>query len=331
VIDEVRLAFAALATHGKAEQNGLVTLAIEPVDGAYVAIDEQSRQHLLLRTPSDVEIDPGVTTLAVATRPLRIAGRDVRVLDITCLFPSLSEVFDHFAAAVIQRIAASAEEPADAVKKVLASWKNFLVPPSGPPSVDKIAATLGELLVVKDAVKNSGLIDIGFWSGPFGQRHDLRGGTTAMEVKTTRAHTGYRVTIHGEDQLVPPDQGQLYLHFVRLESVHGGQLRLTAVVDELLDAGVSAEQLFRALTASGVAAVDLPATDRTTFDVLERITLPVDDQTPRIVPDSFIGGQRPPGVVDITYVIDISQDAERELSADDYRTVTGTMAARPHS
>lgn len=331
MIDEVRLAFAALANHGKAEQKGLVTLAIDPVDGAYVAIDEQSRQHLLLRTPSDVEIDPGVTTLAVATRPLRIAGRDVRVLDITCLFPSLSEVFDHFAAAVIQRIAASAEEPADAVKNILASWKNFLVPPSGPPGVDKIAATLGELLVVKDAVANSGLIDIGFWSGPFGQRHDLRGGTTAMEVKTTRAHTGYRVTINGEDQLVPPDQGQLYLHFVRLESVYGGQLRLTAVVDELLDAGVSAEQLFRALTASGVAAVDLPATDRTTFDVLERITLPVDDQTPRIVPDSFVGGRRPPGVVGITYVIDISQVAERGLSADEYRTVTATVAARPHA
>lgn len=331
MIDEVRLAFAALVTQGKAERHGLVTLAIDPVDGAYVAIDDQSRQHLLLRTQSDVEIDPGVTTLAVSTRPLRIAGKDVRVLDITCLYPVLSEVFDHFAAAVIQRMAASAEEPADAVRNVLASWKNFLIPPSGPPGVDKIAAILGELLVVKDAVKNSGLIDIGFWSGPFGQRHDLRGGTTAMEVKTTRAHTGYRVTIHGEDQLLAPDGGQLYLHFVRLESVHGGQLRLTAVVDELLDAGVSAEQLFRALTASGVAAVDLPATDKTTFDVLERMTLPVDDQTPRIVPDSFTGGKRPPGVVDITYVINISQDADRALSADAYGRVTANVAAGPHA
>ena len=322
MIDEVRLAFAALLTQGKAERHGLVTLAIDPVDGAYVAIDDQSRQHLLLRTQSDVEIDPGVTTLAVSTRPLRIAGKDVRVLDITCLYPVLSEVFDHFAAAVIQRMAASAEEPADAVRNVLASWKNFLIPPSGPPGVDKIAAILGELLVVKDAVKNSGLIDIGFWSGPFGQRHDLRGGTTAMEVKTTRAHTGYRVTIHGEDQLLAPDGGQLYLHFVRLESVHGGQLRLT---------GVSAEHLFRALTASGVAAVDLPATDKTTFDVLERMTLPVDDQTPRIVPDSFTGGKRPPGVVDITYVINISQDADRALSADAYGRVTANVAAGPHA
>lgn len=329
MIDEVRLAYAALATHGKAEHGGLVTLAVGSVDGAWVAMDEHSRQHLLLQTESEIDIDPGVTTLAVSPHPLRIAGRDKRVLDITCLFASLSEVFDHFAAAVIQRIAVAADEPAEAVKSVLASWKSFLVPPSGPPGLDKAAAILGELLVVRDAVKNSGLVDIGFWSGPFGQRHDLRGGVTAVEVKTTRAHTGYRVTVHGEDQLLPPDGGQLYLHFVRLEPVHGGPLRLTGMVDELLEAGVSAEQLFRALAASGVSAVDLPATDKTTFDLLERFTLPVDNQTPRIVPASFCGGQPPEGVVDISYVIDLSHTADRALGEDEYKMITRTVAAGP--
>lgn len=329
MIDEVRLAYAALATHGKAEHGGLVTLAIDSVDDAWVAMDEHSRQHLLLQTNSEIEIDPGVTTLAVSTRPLRIAGRDIHVLDVACLFASLSEVFDHFAAAVVQRMAAAYDEPADAVKSVLASWKSFLVPPSGPPGVETIAATLGELLVVRDAVNNSGLVDIGFWSGPFGQRHDLRGGVTAVEVKTSRAHTGYRVTIHGEDQLLPPDGGQLYLHFVRLELVHGGPLTLTALVDELLEAGVPAEQLFRSLTASGVPAVDLAATEKTTFDLLERMTLPVEDQTPRIVPASFRAGQRPRGVVDISYVIDLSHVADRALGEDEYKAVTQTVAAGP--
>lgn len=326
MIDEVRLAFAALATHGRTEHHGLATLAIDSVKGVYLAVDDQSRQHLLLETDTEAQIDAGVTTLAVSTRPLRIAEREIRALDITCLFTSLSEVFDHFAAAVIQRMAVASEKPADALKSVLASWKNFLVPPSGPPGVDKIAATLGELLVVRDAVKGSGLVDIGFWSGPLGQRHDLRGGSTAMEVKTSRAHTGYRVTIHGEDQLVPPEDGKLYLHFVRLELVHGGALRLTSLVDELLDSGVSAEQLFNALSASGVAAVDLPATDKTTFDVLERMTLLVDDQTPRIVPASFIAGQRPPGVIDISYVIDLSQSAARALKDDAYKNVIVNLA-----
>ena len=327
MIDEVRLAYAALATHGKAEHGGLVTLAVGSIDNAWVAMDEHSRQHLLLQTDSEVEIDPGVTTLAVSIRPLRMAARDIRVLDVACLFASLSEVFDHFAAAVIQRVAEGHDEPADAVKTVLESWKSFLVPPSGPPGLETIAATLGELLVVRDAVNNSGLVDIGFWSGPFGQRHDLRGGVTAVEVKTSRAHTGYRVTIHGEDQLLPPDGGQLYLHYVRLELVHGGPLRLTAVVDELLEFGVPAEELFRALTASGVPAVDLAATEKTTFDLLERMTLPVDNQTPRIIPASFSGGQRPLGVVDISYVIDLSHIADRALGEAEYKALTRSVAA----
>ena len=84
-----------------------------------------------------------------------------------------------------------------------------------------------------------------------------------------------------------------------------------------------------ALAASGVPAVDLPATDKTTFDVLERITMPVDDQTPRIVPASFSGGQRPQGVVDITYVIDLSDTADRALEDDEYKAVTVTVAAGP--
>ncbi|WML64546.1 PD-(D/E)XK motif protein [Rhodococcus sp. AH-ZY2] len=329
MIDEVRLAYAALATHGTAKHGGLVTLGIDSVEGTYVAMDEHSRQHLLLQTESKIEIDPGVTTLGISTRTLQLVGGEILVLDVTCLFASLSEVFDHFAAAVIQRIADAAESPADAVISVLAAWRNFLVPPAGPPSLDKIAATLGELLVVRDAVKNSGRVDIGFWSGPFGQRHDLRGGRTAMEVKTTRAHTGYRVTIHGEDQMLPPEDGHLYLHFFRLESVHQGKLRLTAVVDELLDAGVSAEQLFRALSASGVPPGDLSSTDNTTFDALERVTFPVDDQTPRIVPSSFSGGQRPQGVVDITYVVDLSHTAGRALGEDEYKAVTATLALGP--
>ncbi len=326
MIDEVRLAYAALAKHGIPEQGGLATLAIDSVDGAYVAMDENSRQHLLLETDSRVEIDPRVTALAVSTRPLQIAGLEVLVLDVTCLFASFSEVFDHFAAAVIYRMADTGESPADAVTTVLARWRSFLVPPAGPPSLDKIAAALGELLVVRDVVRMSGRVDIGFWSGPFGQRHDLRGGNTAIEVKTTRAHTGYRVTIHGEDQLLPPDGGDLYLHIVRLESVHHGQLRMTAVVDELLDAGVSAEQLFHALASSGIPVVDLPATDGTRFEVLERVTLPVDDHTPRIIPASFTGGKRPEGVVDLAYVIDLSHVTARALLEEEYEALAASIA-----
>jgi hypothetical protein len=236
-------------------------------------------------------------------------------------------VFDHFAAAVMQRMLTVEDSPGDAVSAVLSGWRNFLTPPSGPPSVDKVASVLGELLVVRDAVKQSGRVDISFWAGPFGQRHDLRSATTAFEVKTTRSHTGYRVTIHGEDQLVPPDGGHLYLHLVRLESVHEGVLRLPAIVDELLEVGVTAEKLFKALAASGIPAADLASTESTAFDVLERVTVPVTEETPRIIPGSFVDGRRPKGVVDIAYVIDLTGTLDLALDDTEYRALAASLVS----
>ncbi len=61
------------------------------------------------------------------------------------------------------------------------------------------------------------------------------------------------------------------------------------------------------------------------------MTLPVDEQTPRIVPASFTGGRSPSGVMDIAYVIELSQVADRALSSDDYKTVTATVAKEPHA
>ncbi|WP_319450321.1 MULTISPECIES: PD-(D/E)XK motif protein [unclassified Mycobacterium] len=313
MIDQVRLAYAALATHGAPAENGLTVLPLRGVKGIFVAVDTQSRQHLLLEADAEVVATPNVSTLTVTTRNLIIDGRNARLLDIVCLFTSLSEVFDHFADAMIGRVTDGGEPPNVALNNVLSGWRDFLVAPKGPVGRDKLAATLGELLVVRDVVR-SGTTDIGFWVGPFGQRHDMRSGSTAVEVKTTRSHTGYRVTIHGEDQLLSPDNGTLHMHLVRLEEVHDGSVRVSTVVDDLLAAGVSAEKLFAALAANGVPIGDIPASDGISFEVRERVTFPIDDKTPRIVPESFVSGRRPTGVLDISYVIDLTGAVHDSLS-----------------
>ena len=119
----------------------------------------------------------------------------------------MAEVFDHFVVSVIERLSATDESAVRAVETVLQRWRQFLIAPSGPPGRDRLAEILSELLVVSDAVHASGVPRIGFWVGPFGARHDMRCGSTAVEVKTTRSHTGHRVTIHGEDQLLASEQG----------------------------------------------------------------------------------------------------------------------------
>jgi Putative PD-(D/E)XK family member, (DUF4420) len=104
----------------------------------------------------------------------------------------VAEVFDHFVVSVIERLSATG------------GVSSSLPPPARPRAT---GSPKSKLLVVCDAVHASGVPRIGFWVGAFGARHDMRCGSTAVEVKTTRLHTGHRVTIHGEDKLLAPEQG----------------------------------------------------------------------------------------------------------------------------
>ena len=140
-------------------------------------------------------------------RSLFIAGIHTHVLNVVCLLASVAEVFDHFVVSVIERLSAT-DESAIAVETVLQRWREFVIAPSGPTARHRLAGILSKLLDVSDAVHASEAPPIGFWVGPFGAPHDLRCGSAAVEVKTTRSRSGHPVTtIHGADQLLAPAQG----------------------------------------------------------------------------------------------------------------------------
>lgn len=313
MIDEIRSAYTALRAQPRSEEANLAVLPLRSVSVAYAGLDDRSRQHLLLATEPGTKPPAGIATLSIGTRALVIDGRQSEFLDITCLFEGLAEVFDHFASTVLERQRTTGDNAAIVVTAVLEQWREFLVEETRPLGRDKLAAIIGELLVVLDIVQLTGATAFIVWVGPSGNRHDIRGGTTALEIKTTQSHTSRLVTIHGEDQLVAPDNGLLYLHFVRLEQVPGGGQSVFSLTDDLLSAGVPTEALFRALADAGVPAAQLADTADITFDVRERMTVLVDDETPKIVPSSFVGGRRPGGVVDISYVIDLDRSVASSL------------------
>jgi Putative PD-(D/E)XK family member, (DUF4420) len=266
-----------------------------------------------------------VAALQIAVRPLSVDGSSSPYLDVTCLFDSVTEVFEHFIAAVLDRMTAVGDEPVAALRGVLEKWRQFLVPAGGPPGRDKLASVLGELLVVRDlaSIDASGAIEA--WVGPFGGRHDFRRASTALEIKTTQSHTARRVTIHGEDQLEEPDNGTLFLHLVRLEHVASSGDSVASVADDLFARGVAVDAVFDALAAVGVAPAELAATAEIRFDVRERLTVPIDAAMPRIVPRSFVGGARPVGIVDLSYVIDLDHVLDRALTGDAYEALLDAL------
>jgi hypothetical protein len=297
---------------------------------SFVAIDSHGRRHFLLQLGDDGEQVPAsLSTLNVSVRPLVVDGESVRVLDLACLLEAVAEVFDHFVSAVLEHLDREPLAPrTKVVSDVLERWRLFLIPGDKPAGRDTLASLFGELLAVADVVAAAPAHGLDAWVGPAGARHDLRRGPVAMEVKSTRAHTSRQITIHGADQLDAPDEGLLYLHFVRLEEVPAGGESVATLVDRLLTAGVSAEGLYAGVSASGVSITDLPATASVCFEVRERFTIRVDDSTPRIIPASFVDRAVPTGVVDLNYAIDLDHVSNRAISQDDYRRLSETLGGR---
>jgi hypothetical protein len=282
---------------------------------------------LMLDGTPDAVPKSDVAALQIAIRPLFVDGRSSPYLDVACLFESVTEVFEHFIAAVLDRITVARDSPVVGLAGVLEKWRQFLVPAGGPPGRDKLAAVLSELLVVRDLANIDSSQAMQAWVGPSGSRHDFRRANKALEVKMTQSHTSRRVTIHGEDQLEEPEGGTLYLHLVRLEHVASSGESVASVADELLGRGVAVDAVFDALAAMGVPPADLAATAEIRFDVRERLTVPVDNQTPRIVPASFVSGARPVGIVDLSYVIDLDHVLGRALDSAAYQSLLHQFVA----
>jgi hypothetical protein len=272
------------------------------------------------------DVSSDVASLGVGVRPLDVGGEIRSFVDVVCLLQSVADVFEHFVAAVADRVLAAPADPTRALVAVLEKWKQFLTPPDAPVGRAKLAEVFAELLVLREVLRADPTNRVDCWLGPFGARHDFRRGNTALEVKTTRAHTSRDVTIHGEDQLERPESGTLHLHFVRLEEVPSGGESLQSVVDDLLSAGAATDRLFEALAAAGIPLAELSASGDVTFDVRERLTLPIDADTPRIVASSFLGGARPLGVLELTYVISLDHFIERALTGDEYLRLISKLA-----
>ncbi len=317
MIDAIRLTFAALREAARPPVGDLNVRALgQGPGGVYLALDAERRAHLLVEAEVELTGSTGLTTVTIGHRDLVVDGRTAGFLDVTCEAEELAEVFDHFVAAVTQRLLSSGDSPVEVVLDVIEHWRQFLVSEAPPAGRDRLAAVFGELLVVLDVVRADPRGRVDCWVGPFGGRHDLRRGTRAVEVKTTRAHTTRVVTVHGEDQLVEPDGGSLHLHLVRLEEVPEGGASVPSLVDDLLAAGAPAQELFKALDAAGVAPAELPAVNVVRFDVRERMTVRVDERTPRLVPSSFVSGARPIGIVDLVYRVDLDHVLEAALDDD---------------
>ena len=303
----LREGWIALGERRGGGEGGLAALGIgKHVDMGEIlqALDHEGGRHVLVpvaggKVPEDL-LSAGVQVVRIELgRP----GEVRAFADIRCMFARLADLFDDVAADMVEAAAAEPAEPVPACLRALDQWRALLRSVrSDAPRRTQIVGLMGELMVLRDIVRSDPERRADLWVGREGQRHDLRRGNIAIEVKSTTATEGRDVSIHGVQQLEEPEGGELFLAWFRFEHVPGGGITLSGLIDEIRALGVPAQLLHSGLDERGLAPGMWPDEE---FELRESRFHPVDGTFPRLVPAAFRGGRVPEGVVNVSYRVDL--------------------------
>ncbi len=185
----------------------------------------------------------------------------------------------------------------DAVKAHIREWADLL---KGTRS-GEATGLAGEILVMRHLASIHGPSAWKWWQGIHGSVRDIVfdrddvGLGKAWEVKTTVARGGWKVTINGLHQVSASDAVSFVC--VRLESVKSGGFTLADLLKDV-PSEVLPANLLEDLKASGEY-------DAEQWKLIEAARFQVDEDFPRIGPDSFTNGSPPERVLGISYTVDL--------------------------
>ncbi|AQV95654.1 PD-(D/E)XK motif protein [Cupriavidus necator] len=279
----------------------------------FIAIDALSRRHILVELPEGETgelVERSIRGISVATRELRIGNDETaRFIDIVCLESQGHAALDVVAIELAGALdkGATIGRPA-LVRNVLAKWQRFWSGANqGLLTFEAQVGLFGELWfllnwlgpVVGEAVA------VSRWRGPLGARNDFEAPGIAVEVKTNSALDN-RHTIHGVEQLLEPEGGELYLFSLRVREDCSAPHHLPGLILQARDAlGTHHDALSTleaVLEAAGYMDVFSQEYSKLRLRVRAETLYHVTEGFPRIVPQSFNAGV-PAGVSGLVYTL----------------------------
>lgn len=280
------------------------TLGIDTGYGpAALALGEQGHAQLLLPVAAgarraSLDTPPA---LEVGTTSLTGAGQRRAYLVVTCLDPLLDRAFADLVEAVLTRIV-SGEPAKDALATAIRDLGALFARPEEGKVDDRIIRGLVAELIVLQRLAGRHPGAPALWFGPVPERHDFRGGSHAIEVKSASRRTG-RVTISSADQMEAPSGGTLQLWRVALERTEGGQTvgRLVQAIETLTGPSTVLRERLQAL---GCTDPEGPDWNRLSFNCEAIDAWDVRPGFPRIVPSAFTGSVIPVGIHTLTYELE---------------------------
>lgn len=161
-------------------------------------------------------------------------------------------------------------------------------------------SVLGELLAFKRLLADG---EQPVWLGPSRSSHDIETSSANYEVKSTISR--YSSTFHaaGQFQLGASAGKELFIVYQRFEPSISGH-SIDAVLQWLAASGFETTPLEQGLARLGY---EIGASDRQTrYKLLQSTRYTVDENFPRIIPASFVGGTMPAGIVSVEYEVDLA-------------------------
>lgn len=224
----------------------------ESYEESIIARDERGRFHLMVDLPASRDRFTVPMSDVMECRWLTLEGRER--LDVICGDTQLQPTFTSLIGEMLDRAESSGLPAIDELQKVLDSWRRALSGVRAEASRETLSGLFGELLVAREIAGQEPEAVQRLWKGPSGSVHDFAD-RHAVEVKTYRTAGTPIVTIHGVDQLDPPNQGDLHLVTYRIWEHPSGRT-VDELADEIEDLGVPSAFLRGAFEALGVQRRD---------------------------------------------------------------------------
>lgn len=185
------------------------------------------------------------------------------------------------------------EEPV----KWWASWKELL----GNVSIDeRVYDVIGELSILKYYAEK-GYDPV--WNGPSQSSYDIETEGFFVEVKSSINRTIKEVTISSIYQLSNLEK-TLYLVFCTFELTDSHGVSINSLVDDLKSMGYNVAAINELLEKKGFGIGK--SVRKKQFILHSMYRYVVDDSFPKVIEQSFVGGTLPPGILDVSYTVDLN-------------------------
>lgn len=186
------------------------------------------------------------------------------------------------------------------VENPLDWWKAWKLIIGNANSEKMVYALIGEMMVYHYLL-HQGLNYT--WTGADKKRIDFVNGVEDIEVKSTTKRNGEEITVHGVFQMMLCDDAKLNVLFCRLEENPGGK-SINNLIDILVADGCDRNYLEKVVADCGF--VDGSSDRNIPYMLLEARKYQVNEKFPKIIPQTFVGGEIPLGISNLQYTVNLA-------------------------